>query len=233
MAPAPVPDPAANEGHDLAELFATLLRLKGMPRTGWVDRGIPGALAETVAEHSFQTALVAWMMALTHPERGLDANRVLKLALVHDIAEALSGDIPPYDADEIPDDPEARRAFFAVRRTRTPEQAAAKRVAESAASDRLLAMMPPPVRAEIDALLHEYEARQTAESCFVKEVDGLETFLQARAYAADYPDVPLDGFTDMAMHAITDPTLTAIRDKALDRGNQASPVKQPDGPATP
>lgn len=210
-----MPEPGADETAPLRELFATLLALKETPRTGWVDRGIPEALAESVAEHSFQTAMVAWLTALAHPERGLDAERVVKLALVHDLAEALTGDIPPYDPAEIPPDPEASRAFFATRRVRTPAQAAAKRAAEAEATARLLAMMPEPARAELGALLHEYEARETAESRFVKEVDGLETFLQARAYAATYPDVALEGFTDMAIHAITDPDLAAIRDDAL------------------
>ncbi|MGB3330676.1 MAG: HD domain-containing protein [Thermomicrobiales bacterium] len=213
-APAPVPDPGTPASGSLPDLFAILLALKEMPRTGWVDRGIPEARAESVAEHSFQTALIAWMVALAHPERGLDADRVLKLALVHDLAESLIGDLPPYDPAEIPDEPDARRAFFAVRRTRTPEQAEAKRAAEAAATDRLLARMPPPVRTEIGALLHEYEARATPEARFVKEVDGLETFLQARAYATAFPEIPLAGFTDMAMHAIADPALTAIRDEA-------------------
>lgn len=210
--PDPTPDPAAA----LGDLFATLLALKEMPRTGWVDRGIPAERAESVAEHSFQAALIAWMTALAHPERGLDADRVLKLALVHDLAEALLGDLPPYDPGEIPDDPAERRAFFAVRRVRSPEQAAAKRAAEAEASARLLAMMPEAVRGAIGTLLHEYEARETPESRFVKEVDALETFLQARAYATAYPEVPLEGFTDMARHAIDDPDLAPVRDAELD-----------------
>jgi len=207
-----MPDRSPDDATALRDLFATLLALKETPRTGWVDRGIPEAMAESVAEHSFQTALIAWLAALAHPERGLDADRVLKLALVHDLAEALIGDLPPYDADDIPADPDAREAFFAVRRVRTPEQAAAKRLAEAKATQRLLAMMPKSARAEIGALLHEYEARETPEARFVKEVDALETFLQARAYAEAFPAVPLDGFTDMAQHAIGDPALVAIRD---------------------
>lgn len=207
---------AVEPTQDLRALFATIATLKTTPRTGWVDRGIATLVAESVAEHSFQTAMIAWMTALVHPERGLDPERVLKLALVHDLAEALIGDIPPYDAADIPDDPDARRRFFAVRRERSPEQVATKRAAEETATARLLATMPDPVRAEIGALLQEYEARETPEARFVKEVDALETFLQARSYAATHPAVPMDGFTDMARHALHDPALTAIRDAVLE-----------------
>lgn len=213
-----MPDPARDNAAALRETFTTLLALKTTPRTGWIDRGISSPLAESVAEHSFQTALIAWMVALAHPEGGLDADRVLKLALVHDLAEALIGDLPPYDPAEIPTDPDERRAFFAVRRLRAPEQAAAKRAAEADATAALLARMPESVREEVGALLHEYEARETPESRFVKEVDALETYLQARAYAARHPNVPLDGFTDMAMHAIADPALAAVRDDQDRRG---------------
>lgn len=200
----------------LRTLFAAIATLKTTPRTGWVDRGIPAPEAESVADHAFQTAIIAWMSALALPDRGLDPDRVLKLALIHDLAEALIGDIPPYDTAQIPTDPEARRVFFSVRRERTPAQIAAKQTLEREATERLLAMMPEPVHTEIVALLHEYEERQTPEARFVKEVDTLETFLQARTYAATHPAVPLDGFTDMAIHSLHDPALTAIRDEVLD-----------------
>lgn len=190
-----------------------MLDLKRLPRTGWLDRGVPPADTESVAEHSFQTTLLAWIVA--QEDASLDADRVLKLALVHDLAEALTGDPPPYDRAEVPADPAARRAFFSVRRIRTAEQADAKHRAEQEASARLLALLPNASRAEIAALWEEYETRATPEARFVKQVDRLEAFLQARRYAADHPDVPVDGFTDMARHELTHPALVALRDDAL------------------
>jgi putative hydrolase of HD superfamily len=186
--------------------------LKRVPRTGWLDRGVPTANAESVADHSYMTALIAWTLALDDPD--LDADRVLKLAMIHDLAEAIVGDAPPYEPHEVPDraDAEAHRAFFSVRHVRTPENRAAKQRAEEAAFAHLASLMPPIARVELTSLWEEYETQATPEARFVKEVDTLEAYLESRHYAAQDPDLPLWGFTDMAGKEITHPTLAAIRD---------------------
>lgn len=201
---------------DLLSFFRTLENLKRTPRTGWLDRGIPAAETESVADHTLLTALIAWTLAMEDPS--LDADRVLKLAMVHDIAEAIVGDIPPYAPEDIPDgsDPDALRAFFSVRRKASPEAEAGKHAAEQAAAAELFAMLPDHVGQELRALWDEYEARATPEARFVKDVDRLEAFLQSRSYAKAHPEAPLAGFTDMALKAIEHPALQAIRDKELD-----------------
>jgi putative hydrolase of HD superfamily len=205
---------AVEEHHrsDLGTLLAHLAELKRIPRTGWIDRGLPANEAESVADHELLTTLIAWIVAMDDPT--LDADRVLKLALVHDLTEALFGDDPPYDRADVPADPGERDAFFRVRHLRTPENAAAKRAAESDAAATLLDLMPEMARAEIGSLWEEYEAQETVESRFVKQVDRLEAFLQARIYAKDRPELPLRGFTDMAGKEVHHPTLTALREEA-------------------
>lgn len=200
----------------LLDLFRTLQNLKRTKRTGWLDRGIPASETESVADHSLLTALVAWIVALDDP--ALDATRVLKLAVIHDVAEAVVGDIPPYAPEDIPDrnDIEALRAFFSVRRIASPEAEAAKHRTEEQAAQEIFAHLPEHARAEIRALWDEYESRSSPEARFVKDVDQLEAFLQARRYAREHPDVPLDGFTDMAVEAISHPALKAVRDAELD-----------------
>lgn len=199
----------------LLDLFRTLQNLKRTKRTGWLDRGIPASETESVADHSLLTALVAWIVALDDP--ALDATRVLKLAVIHDVAEAVVGDIPPYAPEDIPDrnDIEALRAFFSVRRIASPEAEAAKHRTEEQAAQEIFAHLPEHARAEIRALWDEYESRSSPEARFVKDVDQLEAFLQARRYAREHPDVPLDGFTDMAVEAISHPALKAVRDAEL------------------
>lgn len=198
--------------HDFSTFFQTIAQLKRTKRTGWVDRGVPEVEIESVADHSFMTALIAWIAA--REDAALDADLVLKLALIHDLAEAIVGDRPPYEAHDLPspDDPDAVLAFFSVRHLRTPENAAAKQRDEAAAAADLMAMMPSAVSEEIAALWDEYEAQVTPEARFVKQVDRLEAYLQSRTYLKAHPEVPVGGFADMAHKEIDHPVLTAIRD---------------------
>ncbi len=201
-------------GHEGSALWATLYVLKRLPRTGWVDRGIPVAEVESVADHSFFTMLIAWVAA--HDDPSLDTDKVLQLALIHDVAEAIAGDLPPYDPEDIPADPNARRAFFSVRRDRTPENRMRKAAIEAEAAATVLTMLPESIRDTWQQLWHEYEAQESPEAHLVKQVDKLEAFIQSRLYAPRFPDAPVDGFADMARQAITHPLLVPIRDAFLD-----------------
>ncbi len=203
----------AADTNKILGLWKTLYHLKSIPRTGWVDRGIPAAEAETVADHSFFTMLIAWVVA--HDDTSLDAEKVLQLALIHDVAEAIAGDIPPYDPEDIPTDAQERRAFFAVRRNRTPENKARKDALEQEATDKILAMLPDSILPVWQGLWREYEEQITPEARLVKQVDKLEVFIQSRLYAEQYPEAPVIGFADMALQAIDHPLLVSIRDAFL------------------
>jgi putative hydrolase of HD superfamily len=196
----------------LARLLTFAGRLKDLKRTGWLDRGVPAEAAESVADHTYRTTLLAWLAAAT--DLALDRDRILKLALIHDLAEAITGDPAPYRPDELPPerDRAARQAFFRVRHLRTPENAAAKREAERAAIADMLGPLPPALRAELRELWDEYERQASPEARFVKEADRLEAFLQAREYLVDDPELPVWGFADMAAHEVHHPALTALRD---------------------
>lgn len=139
---------------EAAEAWAQLLALKGVPRRGWLRHAIPRDSVESVADHSYGTALLGWLLC----PAGLDRGRVLELALLHDLAEVLTGDITP--ADRV--DPE---------RKRTQERAALAQLLEG--SDR---------RQEALELWAEYAAQETQEARFVKAVDKLDMALQSRIY---------------------------------------------------
>ena len=62
--------------------------LKDLERAGWVLRGVK--LPESVADHTFGTALLCLLYA---DEAGVDLERSVTIALVHDLAEALTGDV--------------------------------------------------------------------------------------------------------------------------------------------
>lgn len=67
----------------LAEFLLQAGRLKYLPRSGWVREGMPNP--ETVAEHSWRVALLAMILG---EELDVDKNKLIKMALVHDLEEA-------------------------------------------------------------------------------------------------------------------------------------------------
>ena len=194
-------------------------RLKGIPRTGWLDRGIPPRQVESVADHSLGVALLAWASAVERQSQGLeiDPARVALLAIFHDLGEAETGDIPPYDPAALPAETAGseRRAFLDLRHVRDKKSQAAKRANEDAAVRGLLEVLPDAVRSDLRSLWEELHQGTSVEARFVKQVDRLETFLQSRAYLTDNPEAPMESFRHEALQTLDDPLLTAMRDATL------------------
>jgi len=71
--------------------FQKVLELKNVPRQGWKEKlGIINP--ESVAEHSYSTAVIS--MILSDLE-GLNTEKIIKMSLLHDLAESIIGDIIP------------------------------------------------------------------------------------------------------------------------------------------
>jgi len=66
--------------------------LKNIPRVGWLQREIPKDIAETVAEHTFEVTF--WSLWLTSECTSIDRYEILAMAILHDFAESIIGDIP-------------------------------------------------------------------------------------------------------------------------------------------
>ncbi len=137
---------------DLVALLGEIGRLKSIKRAGWVLKGVPDV--ESVADHSFRTAMMALLLAR---KNGLDENKCVKMALIHDVAESIVGDVTPHDI-------------------MTPEE---KHVLERQAFNRLF---DGTVHGDIISLWDEYEARETPEAKFVYELDKMEMLVQAYEY---------------------------------------------------
>jgi putative hydrolases of HD superfamily len=209
----------AHAAQALLGLVQFAAKLKSLPRTGWLDRGLDALRVESVADHSFGVALLAWVCALQRQAEGaaIDPERVLKLALIHDLAEAETGDWTPYDGAAIPGehDPAARRAFLEARHSRDPNRRATKRAQEDAVMRTLLAALPGATRSALAELWDEHHLGESPEAQFVKQVDRLETFLQSRLYLDTDPTLPMASFHQEVLETIDDPLLAAIRDAAL------------------
>jgi len=160
-------------------------RLKTVTRSGWTSEG----QRESVAEHTWRLCLMAMLLHGGAPE--VDLARLLRMCLVHDLGEALGGDVP------------------------APEQQAAAPKAGQERADllRLTAPLPPPLRDEIVELWDEYEAAVTPEARVAKGLDKLETILQ-HTQGLNPSDFDYDfnlgygrRFTE------NDPVLAALRDR--------------------
>ncbi|XP_066035356.1 5'-deoxynucleotidase HDDC2 isoform X2 [Chamaea fasciata] len=92
---------AAGGASGLLSFLRLIGQLKTVPRTGWVYRNV--ANPESVSDHMYRMA----MMALVTEDKGLNKDRCIRLALVHDMAECIVGDIAP--ADNIPKEEKHRR----------------------------------------------------------------------------------------------------------------------------
>ena len=100
---------------------------------------------ENSAEHSWQTTLTALLFM---PD-GLDALKVLKMLLIHDLVEIDTGDVFVYD--------DQQRLDIATE--------------EAKAAERLFGMLPKPLGGELLALWHEFETREAPESVYAKAMD--------------------------------------------------------------
>lgn len=130
--------------------------LKKLPRTGWFLTGVK--YPETIAEHSFRTAIVGIVLASLE---GADVGRTAAICLMHDSPETRTGDIPSLG-----------RPYVS---TAKPE----------AVSNHQTAAMPDEVAATVQQLVHEYEATESIESRLAHDADKIEMLLQAREYRAE------------------------------------------------
>ena len=147
----------------LLPILADLQRLKRLDRTGWVLRGLaPGA--ESVAAHSYGVAVAAMLLADRVRARGveLNAERVLRLALLHDLAEARTGDMPRTMAE-----------YYG---------AEVRRRAEGLAFADAVSGLDEPLRAEYERLHEDYEERASLEARLVKAADIVDLLAQALTF---------------------------------------------------
>jgi putative hydrolases of HD superfamily len=125
-------------------------RLKNTLRSGYSSEGRP----ESVAEHSWRLCLMALVFA--DEFENIDVLRLIKLCIIHDLGEALSGDIP------------------AIFQTGDMNKSAQER----ADLEVLMQTLDSQKRAEIIALWEEYETAASPEAILAKGLDKLETILQ-------------------------------------------------------
>lgn len=152
------------------ELVQFFDRLAALPRTGWLLRGV--VAPESIAEHSFGVCLVTTLLIDDLRARGVtvDGERALRMAILHDAAEAFTGDIPmPAKTDKLD-------------------------VALEEAESELLSSVLSEAQL---ALWAEADAGETIEARVVKAADKVQMLIKALTYETQRRG-RLDEFWDRA-----------------------------------
>lgn len=134
-----------------------LQRLKGLDRTGWTLRGFPNG-TESVAAHSFGVGVTAMLLADELIAQGVAVNveKILRISLLHDWAEARVGDMP-----------RTATMYFGSEVRKQAETAAFRDLTNN--------------NAVYASDYHEYEERNTLEARLVKAADVIDLLVQALA----------------------------------------------------
>ncbi|MFK0038112.1 HD domain-containing protein [Pseudomonas monteilii] len=125
-------------------------KLKSVTRSAHTSTG----RRESTAEHSWRLALLA--LVFEEDLGDVDICKVLKLCLVHDLGEALNGDVPAPEAQAMPDKGMGERQDLLA----------------------ITSTLEPSMQDNIVALFDEYEAATSPEAKVVKALDKIETILQ-------------------------------------------------------
>ncbi|KAK5799085.1 HD domain-containing protein [Linnemannia elongata] len=144
-------------------------KLKRTKRTGWVNHGVKPA--ESIADHMYRMGIMA--MLIDEKTAGVNKDKCIKMAIVHDLAESLVGDITPYDGVTVED-------------KHTQERNAMHHLCHELLGWNAQAQ-------EISGLWAEYEAATTPEALLVKDFDKFEMIMQALEYEKS-EDVTLEDF---------------------------------------
>ena len=173
----------------LEDFLKTAIKLKTIPRQGWINKlGLKDP--ESVADHCYSMAVMAMMFS---DLKKLDTEKIIKMTLLHDLAEAITGDLTPDDATK-------------------PK----KEKMENHTMKKILANLPKSLKTEYEKLWMEYQQSNTKEAMLLHQIDKLEMALQAKSYKKmGYTKKQLGPFFDSAKKEITDPELKKLFKKTL------------------
>jgi len=143
---------------DLTQFFEYAIRLKYVKRAGWISK-VKVQNPESVADHTFSMCAVS--MVLSDILR-LDTERVMKMVILHDLAESIIGDYMPGEVSK-----------------------KQKMLKEKKAMNYIIDCLPSNVRSKYKKIWHEYLQNTTEVAQLVHRIDKFEMLLQANQYAKE------------------------------------------------
>jgi putative hydrolase of HD superfamily len=173
--------------HELVDFAENIAKLKCVVRKGWISQ-VGVIKPESVADHSFGCTVLAMVLG---DLKGLDTEKLFRMALLHDLHEALIGDYDAFDKQRI-------------------GEVQAKQNQQQAIND-VFKVLPEAIRDEYVQLATEYLNQKTPEARLVKQIDKLEMVLQAFEYEKQgYESNKLQVFWDTVESTLTDPDIKEI-----------------------
>ncbi|MEX2028797.1 MAG: HD family hydrolase, partial [Candidatus Curtissbacteria bacterium] len=144
----------------ILKVFLTLQWAKELPRQGFIAMGFKRNEADSVAAHSWATAMIVYLLASEMKKNGekIDVDKAVKMALFHDMAETIVGDVGTFVKGM------AKGAFAPI------EEEGLKWLVKDL-----------PQSKEIISLVEEYMERKTLEARLCKVADNLDALAQAKS----------------------------------------------------
>ena len=168
----------------IVDFFKIAANLKNIQRQGWVDK-LSISTPESVADHAYSMTIMC--MVISDLE-GYNSEKIIKMALLHDLAESKIGDYTP---DQI-----------------SKEK---KKKLEDAAFFEITENLPNIIKSQYLKIWQEYQENNSPESKIVHQIDRLEMALQAKLYQKNgYSKEKLESFFKSAQMEITDPKLKEL-----------------------
>jgi putative hydrolase of HD superfamily len=164
-------------------IFEFILKLKTVSRAGWKKKA--GIIhPESVADHAYSVAAIAMILS---DAKNLDTGKILKMAILHDLAESIVGDLTPEDASK-----------------------SKKMRLENSAMKKILSLFDARTKKQYWFIWMQYQKNSSKEAKLLHDVDKLEMALQAKVYSKSYEQQKLAPFFDSAKKHIRDSDIKKI-----------------------
>ena len=156
----------------LEDFFKSILELKNIQRKGWVDK-LDIKNPESVADHSYS---MTFMSMILSEMQGLDTTKIVKMSLLHDLAESSIGDFTPDDISK-----------------------EKKIELENNAMRKIIKNLPEKLADDYLSIWNEFLSCTSKEAIFVQDMDKLEMVFQAKNYLNNgIPKEKIQTFIDSA-----------------------------------
>lgn len=205
---------------NLFVFFRNIQELKEKKRRGWLLHQIKDS--ENTSSHIFRMAILAWLLGR---KKGLNIEKVIKMALIHDIGEALTFDETPYDP-LLPRETDSAQTKSQVNNIlqkwpkftleQKKEKVSKKEQREYQALKKILSDLPLSLREEMENLWLDFEKGFSKEARFVKQIDKAENFLQGFEYWEKYGRIQIHLWIRWIKEIFDDPLLISF-EEAIER----------------